>query len=166
VPATQLPEPLQLLGVMVEPLQVEPQAVPEATLRHPPLPSHVPSLPQGLLPVSSAQAKCGSRPLFTGLQVPSGFPVMVCLQALHVSQTLSQQIPSAQVSPSAQSAVEAQTPPCGESGASLPAGLSDRRSTEPVSGAVSGRSGPASGPPPAVSGPASGVSATVEPTST
>ena len=45
------------------------------TLRQAPLPSQVPSLPHGLVAVSSAHVSCGSLPTLTGPQVPSSRPV-------------------------------------------------------------------------------------------
>ena len=60
VGCAQLPAPSQApIGVSVEPLQVAvPQLVPSAPLRQAPLPSQVPSFPQGGL--VAAQEPCGS----------------------------------------------------------------------------------------------------------
>jgi len=61
-----------------------------------PFPSHVPSWPQLGAP-SSLQSECGSVPVSTGPQVPSGTPVSAPTQAAHaVPHALSQQTPSTQ----------------------------------------------------------------------
>jgi hypothetical protein len=103
VPGEQTPLPSQLdAGVNVVPSllhEAGPHSWPAPTLRHAPLPSHVPSLPHGLAgvaAVSSAHASWGSVPLATGAQVPSSPPVMAAEQASQPSHALSQQTPSMQ----------------------------------------------------------------------
>jgi hypothetical protein len=72
------------------------QACPLLTLPHAPAPSQLPSLPHGLVAVSSLQASCGSLPSSTGAHVPSAFPVKVREQALQPVQAVAQQTPSTQ----------------------------------------------------------------------
>jgi hypothetical protein len=107
VGCAQLPTPSQApIGVSVEPLHIAlPQLVPSVPLRQAPLPSQVPSFPQGGL--VAAQEPCGSVfPAGTGWQEP-GFPVR--LQTWHIpqlaaeQQTPSTQLPLPHSAPAAQS---------------------------------------------------------------
>jgi hypothetical protein len=92
---TQVPLPSQApTGVSVDPVQVAvPQLVPFAALAHWPLPSQVPSLPQGGF---GAQPPCGSwLPAETGWQVP---PLPAALQTWQLPQLADeQQTPSTQL---------------------------------------------------------------------
>lgn len=95
VGCAQLPTPSQApIGVSVEPLHIAlPQLVPSAPLRQAPLPSQVPSGPQG--GVAAAQAPWGST-------FPAGSgrhdPVPLRLQTWHMPQLAAeQQTPSTQL---------------------------------------------------------------------
>jgi hypothetical protein len=95
VGCAQLPTPSQApIGLAVDPVQLAvPQLVPSAPLRQAPLPSQVPSGPQGGL--VAVQAPCGSVfPAGTGWQEP----VPPRLQTWHVPQLAAeQQTPSTQL---------------------------------------------------------------------
>jgi len=87
------PAPLQVLTVVVDPVQVAaPQLVPALTLRQAPAPLQVPSNPQGGL---AGQSWCGSAlPAATGWHEPAAPPT---LQAWQVPQAAAeQQTPSTQ----------------------------------------------------------------------
>jgi hypothetical protein len=79
VPATHSPVPLQAFGVSVVPVQVEPQEVPFAALRHFPAPSHLPSNPQMVVPAE--HASWATNPAETGRHRPAFPPVKSARQA-------------------------------------------------------------------------------------
>ena len=74
-----------------------PHCLPAPDLRHAPLPSQVPSLPHGLVAVSSVHAWWAVLPFATGAHVPSAWPVSALEQALQPLQVVAQQMPSTQL---------------------------------------------------------------------
>jgi len=122
----QAPAPLQTrAGVYVEPLHDSgTQVMPVPHLRHAPLPSHMPSLPQ-VDGVACVQSLSGSVPSLTPRQRPSAWPVLAFTQALQaVVQADSQQTPSTQNPlPHAAAAVQAVPLPA-PLGVSVPASAS------------------------------------------
>ena len=117
VGCAQLPTPSQApTGLAVDPVQLAvPQLVPSATLRQAPLPSQVPSNPQGGL--VAVQAPWGSvLPLGTGWQEP----VPPRLQTAHMPQlAVEQQTPSTQL-PLPHSWFDRQATPSDLTGRQLP----------------------------------------------
>jgi hypothetical protein len=93
VPETQAPAPSQVLGVRVEPVQVEPQAVPLAPNWQLPAPSHIPVRPQRTF--EAAQALWAAWPAGTGRHWPSVCPFRALVHAKHPLHALSQHTPSA-----------------------------------------------------------------------
>jgi hypothetical protein len=106
-----VPVPLQVrAGENVEPTQVAvAQTVPVAYRRQPPLPSHMPSVPQLVAPLSAHWFR-GSAPTGTGVQVPA-VPVSAHDRQVPVQLEL-QQTPCWQ-SPDAHSVPPAQVTPSG-----------------------------------------------------
>ena len=92
-PELQLPAPSQVFGVRVEPVQVEPQAVPLAPFWQCPAPSHMPVVPQVVF--ESVQVLCPALPAGTGRHCPSLCPFRVFVHAKQPLQSLLQQTPSA-----------------------------------------------------------------------
>ena len=87
-----------------------PQLVPAEWKRHKPVPSHVPSRPQGF--VASAGQALSAMPALSGRHRPFAAPVEVDEQAMHVPvQPFSQQTPSTQA-PLVQSEPALQDCPC------------------------------------------------------
>lgn len=68
VPFAHVPMPSQVFGVSVDPAHAEPQDVPRAAARHPPVPLQVPSRPQ-VVP-AAVQALCADLPAMTGRHCP------------------------------------------------------------------------------------------------
>ena len=99
-------------------------------LRQAPAPSQVPSLPHFLVVVSSLQKLWAFLPLMTGAQVPEGWPVSACAQALQPMQSLSQQTASAQMPEAQALPTEHGDPRVNSDGASEGAG----RTSEAASG--------------------------------
>jgi hypothetical protein len=89
----QFPAPSQVLGVRVEPVQVEPQAVPLAPYWHLPAPSHMPVVPQVVF--AAVQVLWPTWPAGTARHCPSLCPFRSFVHAEHPVQSLSQQTPSA-----------------------------------------------------------------------
>jgi hypothetical protein len=95
VPETQAPAPSQVLGVRVEPVQVEPQPVPLAPYWHLPAPSHMPVVPQVVF--AAVQILWPAWPAGTGRHCPSLCPFRVFVHAEQPLQSLLQQTPSATI---------------------------------------------------------------------
>ncbi len=93
--ARQAPKPSQVRAATSIAASHVPAAhsAPDGCRRHAPLPSQVPSRPQGL-PASGAQAPCGSCPAATGVQAPSR-PGAAQVEQMP-SQAVAQQIPRVQ----------------------------------------------------------------------
>jgi len=71
-----------------------PHAVLAGATQQAPVPSQVPSGPQGAVP--AAQVSCGSVWTLAAAQVPEGWPVKADAHALQPSQVVWQQTPSTQ----------------------------------------------------------------------
>jgi hypothetical protein len=101
----QFPTPSQApIGLAVEPLQLAvPQLVPSAPLRQAPLPSHVPSSPQGGLVAAQAPWR-SALPAGTGWQepVPPRLQIWQVPQLAVEQQTPSTQLPLPHSLPAAQ----------------------------------------------------------------
>jgi hypothetical protein len=112
-PGTHVPLPLHDPAGVSMPFWQEaplPQLVPAAWKRHKPVPSHVPSRPQGFV-VSAGQA-LSAMPALRGRHRPFAAPVEVEEQAMQVPvQPLSQQTPSTHA-PLVQSEPALQVCPC------------------------------------------------------
>jgi hypothetical protein len=128
-------------------------------LRQAPAPSQVPSLPHFLVVVSSLQKLWAFLPLMTGAQVPEGWPVSACAQALQPMQSLSQQTASAQMPEAQALPTEHGDPRVNSDGASEGAG----RTSEAASGPPLLPPAPPAASIPGVLGAASGPVDPVEP---
>ena len=94
MPETQAPAPSQVLGIRVEPVQVEPQPVPLAPYWHLPAPSHKPVVPQVVF--EAVQVLWPTLFAGTVRHCPSVCPFRVSEHAMHPLQSaLSQHTPSA-----------------------------------------------------------------------